>query len=355
MKKWIIALAALLLTARGAALAEPYRYEKDGGLIRVQVQLDGVREFQGPVFKYRLERRKLSTSQVRQALGAAGESGLKIAVPRYVEGGIQAQKNAERNVLGYPPEGEWGPYGAPFDEAAFAPHLAKARGVLDALGWPRMERAYTCISADALVASHQERFGEGLFHEKAQLLRSLFRTEASDGKALLRFQSALEGYPLIEWVKKPLDGAIGGTETSGTVAAFLMGEQGELLCAFLPYPYEILSRQELPGPLHGWRELVPRVTDDYLKWVSLMVQGERNFNPEFDAACAAGQVSAVIGIRSVEPAYQVNSEGLAVPVWHFILRTDFSLREAGSFCQLSTMPLWMEFPYCIADGETGQF
>lgn len=355
MKKWIIALAALLLTARGAALAAPYRYEKDGGLIRVQVQLDGIREFQGPVYKYRLGRRKLSSHQVRQALGAAGESGLAIAVPRYVEGGIQAQKNAERDVLGFPPEGEWGPYAAPFDEAAFAPQLAKARGILDALGWPRMERAYTCISADALVASHQERFGEGPFHETAQLLRSLFRTEDSDGKALLRFQSALEGYPLVEWVKKPLDHSIGGTETSGTAAAFLMGKQGELLCAFLPYPYEILSRQEIPGHLHGWRELAPRVTDDCLKWVSLMVQNERDFNPAFDAACAAGQVSAVIGIRSVEPAYQVNAEGLAVPVWHFILRTDFSLQGKGSFCQLSTLPLWMEYPFYVADGETGQF
>lgn len=314
-------LAALIALALGHAAAAPYQYQMDEGIFQVRVDLPAVREFELPLHQYRLRREPLNPDEIRKALQDLGEGGLEVVTPPYTEGGLVIRRSPDRDF--FPDvQGRGAPLYTGHEEAAFAQPAAKAAALLDALAWPRINRAITALGVPELAQYTQDRLGPGYLQEVDRILEMLFRTSDSTGKTFVSYQSALKGYPLA--YELDLTGyQPRKEEVAGTQAAFLLGSQGELLCAFLPEPFVVEAARELPWPAVPWQAAVPQIMDRQVAHYKLFLKENRAVLPSFDAFWAQNQVTIHLRVKAVEPAWRVSAAGLALPVWQVCVETDF--------------------------------
>jgi len=283
----------------------------------VRVDLPAVREFEQPLYQYRLHRVPLNPADVRKALEGLGEGGLEVVVPPYTEGGLLIKRSPDSDF--FPDvQGRGAPPYTLHEEAA----TGKAAALLDALAWPRVDRPITALGLPELAQHTQDRIGPGSLMALDRILQMMFRTEEGAGKTYVSYQSRLNGYPLVATLDlagyQPQK-----EEVAGTQAAFLLGQEGELLCAFLPEPFVVEAAQELPGPAVSWQAAVPRIMDRQIAHYKLFLQANRAALPSFDAFWAKNQVKIHLRVKAVEPAYRVTAAGLALPVWQVCVEADF--------------------------------
>lgn len=311
------ALAALMILALGPAAAAPYEYQMDEGIFQVRVDLPAVREFEQPLYQYRLHRAPMSPADIQKALKGLGEGGLEVVVPPYTEGGLLIKRSPDSDFF---PDVQG--RGAPLYTLHEKVATGKAAALLDALHWPRMDRAITALGLPELAQHTQDRLGPGSLMALDRILQMMFRTSDGAGKTYVSYQSRLNGYPLAPTLDlagyQPQK-----EEVAGTQAAFLLGQQGELLCAFLPDLLVTEAWQELPGPAVPWQAAVPRIMDRQIAHYKLFLQANRAALPSFDAFWAQNQVTIRLRVKAVEPAYRVSAAGLALPVWQVCVAADF--------------------------------
>lgn len=75
------ALAALIILALGPAAAAPYEYQMDEGIFQVRVNLPAVREFEQPLYQYRLRRAPFNPVDIQKALEGLGERAWRWSSP----------------------------------------------------------------------------------------------------------------------------------------------------------------------------------------------------------------------------------------------------------------------------------
>lgn len=315
------AVLVMLIAAAAPCRAASFQYEKTDGMFQVRVDLGDVREFDRPLYQYQLDRAALDVHQVIQTLEKWGGQGLSVSAPQYTQGGLLIQKSMETDF--FPDtQGKGAPAYTLHDSQVFEKSLSRAAGLLDMLGWPRMANPMTCMSLDALAGYWQDRYGPGVYQGKSAILQMKFLTDKPEGKKFITFQSSLDGYPLAGDVAQG-GLSMGGAETAGSHAAFLLGPEDELLCAFLPFPFTVQSQTELHGPFHAWQDAIPAIVDRQIAFYQHFIAENRRFFPNIDALWAQNNTQVFLRVKQAEPAYRVFAGLIARPVWQICIEAEF--------------------------------
>ncbi len=318
----LIVCVLMMLASACCAQSEPYLYEITEDIFQVRVKLTGVREFSEPLTQYRLTRTPLTIGQVQSALQQAGITGVTVSKHRFVDGGLMIQRQAKSDVF-MDVEGSRAPAYTHHDAQAFSGSLAVVTRVLNALAWPRMPQALTCLTANDLAQYQQDCLGPGTLRTKEQVLDMLFATTTADGKTFLSFQSMLNGYPLAARIVPKEGQSIGGNDVAGTLSNWLLGPKDTILCAFVPFPYMVKAQQDMQGSVYDWRDAIPAIMMQQMNMYRSALAHNRDFFPNIDAFWAQNKTTIHLSVKAVEPAYRVYADGNALPVWQVCVQADF--------------------------------
>lgn len=321
-KFYLLILAFILVFPLVPSHAETYAYSKSDDIFYVDVQIQQATAFVPPIHQYKVERVGIEKEHLQAALNSLGQPNLRLSVPQYTDGGVTIS-NPDAPDAFTDVEGKGAPAFVSSQDPLLLQHQEAASKLLDSLHWPRQSNVLTAMTLNDLAAYYQDRLGPGVYQEKSAILQMTFKAWTADGKSYISYQSSLDGYPLASGVKAANSRPLPGEEPAGTVAAFLIGSQGEVLHAFLPSPFRVVQKKEITGQIYDWREAIPTIMDKQIAFYKYFIKENRDFFPEIDAFWAQNKTQIVLSVKRVEAAYQVNTDMIAIPVWQIIVEADF--------------------------------